>query len=170
MTKNNQGDKIKGYLNFYESRTGFFDKEGNIEKGREFYYGVKGRYFLAVCRYDSAEYYFKKEIENAEDLNNREYAYRGLYMLYKQTGQQDSMSRYAQLAYETTDAHFQEKQSDELRHMQSLYNYSRYQTIARNKTIEANNNRMLLLSLAFVFIIFLISGFLVFFDALDFHN
>ena len=154
--------EAKVCIDKYESGSGFFDDNGNIEKGRELYYGIKGRYYLGVNRYDSAHYYFRKEIEAANNINKSEDAYRGLYILYKQTGQQDSMSKYAELAYETTDAHFQEKQSDELRHMHSLYNYSRNQAIARQKTAEASRSRMLMLSLAFALILTLVSGLFAF--------
>ena len=141
----NSYNDVQKYLDEFETQTGFFDKEGNIEKGREIYYGTKGRYYTGVCQYDSAESYFRKELALAEDLNNQEYAFRGLFLLYQKLGLRDSMSKYAQLAYQTTDAHFQEKQSDELRHMQALYNYSRNQSIARQKTEEANRSRQLII-------------------------
>ncbi len=144
--------EARNYLNYYECHTGFFDETGNIEQGREIFYGTKGRYFLGVNQYDSADYYFRKELKMTTDLNNHEYAYRGLFMLYQMTGQRDSMSKYARLAYKTTDAHFQEKQSDELRHMQALYNYSRNQSIARQKTAEANRNRQIIIIGLFTFV------------------
>ena len=150
------------FLDKYETQTGLFDSLGNIERGREIYYGIKGRYFLGINRYDSAEYYFRKELLSTHDLNNRESAYRGLHMLYKQNGQRDSMTKYAELSYETTDAHFQEKQTDELRHMQALYNYSRNQSIARQKTAEANHNRMMMLILTFALILIVAVGYFVF--------
>lgn len=150
------------YFDIYESGTGFFNENREIEAGREIYYGTKGRYFLGINHYDSAEYYFRKELRSADDLNNREYAYRGLFLLYQKTGQRDSMSKYAQLAYETTDAHFQEKETDELRHMQSLYNYSRNQSIARQKTAEANHNHMMMLIFAFALVLAVAIGYFVF--------
>lgn len=136
----------------YELKAVNFDSLGNIESGREFFYGVKGRYYVAENQYDSADYYFRKELQTTSDLNNYEYAYRGLFLLYQKMGQRDSMSKYAQLAYETTDAHFQEKQSDELRHMQALYNYTRNQSIARQKTAEANRNRQIIIVVLFAFV------------------
>ena len=155
-------EDAKECIDSYESKTEFFDDSGDIEAGREFFYGIKGRYFLGISHYDSAEYYFRKELQSAGDLNNREYAYRGLFLLYQKTGQRDSMSKYAQLAYETTDAHFREKQTDELRHMQSLYNYSRNQSIARQKTAEANHNRIMIIVLLFVLAFVLITSIFAF--------
>ncbi len=155
-------EEAKECIDSYELRTELFNDSGDIEEGREFFYGIKGRYFLGINHYDSAEYYFRKERCSAGDQNNREYAYRGLFLLYQKTGQRDSMSKYAQLAYETTDAHFREKQTDELRHMQSLYNYSRNQSIARQKTAEANHNRMMMLIFAFALVLAVAIGYFVF--------
>ena len=149
-------------LDIYKTQSGLFDERGNIKKGKETYYGVEGYYYLGINKYDSANFYFRKELEATTDLNNHEYAYRGLFMLYQMTGQRDSMSKYARLAYKTTDAHFQEKQSDELRHMQALYNYSRNQSIARQKTAEANRNRMMTVVLFFILIFVLITGVFVY--------
>ena len=145
-------------LNTYRLYADIYDKEGNIEKGREIYYGTTGYYYLGINKFDSANYYFRKELVSTTDLNNHEYAYRGLFLLYQKMGQRDSMSKYAQLAYETTDAHFQEKESDELRHMQALYNYSRNQSIARQKTAEANRNRLMTVVLFFVLFFVLTTG------------
>ncbi len=150
------------FLDKYETQTDLFDSLGNIERGREIYYGIKGRYFLGINRYDSAEYYFRKELLSTHDLNNRESAYRGLHMLYKQNSQRDSMTKYAELSYETTDAHFREKETDELRHMQSLYNYSRNQSIARQKTAEANHNRLMIIILLFVLVFVLTTSIFAF--------
>lgn len=149
-------------LDIYETQSGLFDERGNIEKGREFYYSIKGQYNIGIGKLDTAEYYLRKELSEAGNINNRESAYRKLYMLYKQIGQCDSMAKYAKLAYETTDAHFQEKQSDELRHMQALYNYNRNQSIARQKTAEANHNRLMMLILTFVLILIVAVGYFVF--------
>lgn len=40
-----------------------FDKDGNIEKGREVFYYDKGLYFMAVNQLDSAECYFRKALK-----------------------------------------------------------------------------------------------------------
>ena len=152
INKNNF-EEAKKCIDTYKLYAVVYDKEGRIENGREAFYGIEGRYYIGVQQYDSAEYFFRKELESTIDLNNHEYAYRGLYMVFKQTGQRDSMSKYAELAYNATDAHFKEKQSDELRHMHALYNYSRHQSIARQKTAEANRNRQTILIGSFISVI-----------------
>ena len=154
--------EAKTSLTAYENLTDLFDEKRNIEKGREIYYGIKGRYCLGIKQYDSAEYYFRKELYNTIDPNNHESAFWGLYLLFKELGMRDSMVKYAELSYRTANTHFQEKQSDELRHMQALYNYSRNQSIARQKTAEANRNRMMTVILFFILIFVLTTGVFVF--------
>ena len=156
--------EAKTSLTAYENLTDLFDEKRNIEKGREIYYGIKGRYCLGIKQYDSAEYYFRKELYNTIDPNNHESAFWGLYLLFKELGMRDSMVKYAELSYRTANTHFQEKQSDELRHMQALYNYSRNQSIARQKTAEANQTRQMTIILMFVLgfvLIISIVGFLL---------
>ena len=148
--------EAKRVMTIYEKESGLFDEYGNIEEGREIYYSAKGRYYIGTNQFDSASYYFRKELSASNKLNDCEAAYRGLYLLYHKTGQRDSMSKYAQLAYETTDAHFDEKQTDELRHMQALYNYTRNQSIARQKTAEANRNRQIIIIVLFAFVMTMI--------------
>ena len=48
------------YINIYEKNSGFFDEQGNILKGRQIYYYIKGYYYLAVSKIDSAELMFRK--------------------------------------------------------------------------------------------------------------
>ena len=42
-----------------------------ILKRTKIYYYAIGRYFLGICNYDSAEYYFKKEMHVGTDFNNK---------------------------------------------------------------------------------------------------
>ena len=144
-----QFDKARNSINIYESESGLFNQNGEIEHGRELYYGIKGYYYVGIAQYDSAEYYFCKELRETDDLNNRECAYRGMFLLYQKTGQRDSMAKYAQLAYETTNAHFNEKQTDELRHMQAMYNYQRFQKKAEQEEKKANAYRRIIYAIVF---------------------
>ena len=147
----------KYYLDQYELKSGLFDEKHTIAKGREVYYGTKGRYYIGINKYDSAAYYFYKEL-NAEDLNNREYAFRGLYLLYKETGPSDSLAKYSNLAYQSIDDHFKEKQTLDLLHMQSLYNYNRSQSLAHQKTLEANRSKLSIVILVFILSAVLMAG------------
>ena len=54
----NEIEKAERYIRIYEGESGYFDSNNNIEKGRESYYYSKGLYYMAVEKYDSAEYIF----------------------------------------------------------------------------------------------------------------
>ena len=49
-------EKARRFIDLYETKSNLFDESGNIETGREIYYSIKGRYYLAVNNLDSAEY------------------------------------------------------------------------------------------------------------------
>ena len=127
---------IKQYLDIFEnSSSRFFN--GEVESGGEIYYYYKGSYYLNIGMPDSAEYYFRKEIATAQTTEHLESAYKGLYTLYSKLGDKDSLAKYANLCYIKSDQQFEETSTEELRHMQALYNYSRNQKIAKEMTVEA---------------------------------
>jgi hypothetical protein len=75
-------DRAKELLDFYERESGYFDKDHNIEKGREAFYKLKGKYYMAVEMYDSAEVCFRKELLLGHDFNNQNMASNGLARVY----------------------------------------------------------------------------------------
>ena len=83
--------KARDYINKYESLSGRFDSTGNIEAGREIFYNVKGLFFLYTKKYDSAEYFFRKELYDGKDFNNQNAASKGLAELYQRLHQPDSV-------------------------------------------------------------------------------
>ena len=56
--KQQQFGKAYHYMQIFERESGLFDKNGEIRRGREYYYNAKGQYFLGVNQLDSAKYYF----------------------------------------------------------------------------------------------------------------
>ena len=50
----------------YESSSGLFDQYGNIQKGKEIFYYLKGLLYLEEHRLDSAEYWFRKELSEGK--------------------------------------------------------------------------------------------------------
>ena len=130
------------YINQYESSPYHFE-DGNIVDGREIYYYYKGNYYLGINKLDSAECSYRKLVMSCQNNNDLEAAYKGLCELFRAKGNTDSVAKYAQLCYITSEERFKESNADELRHMQSLYNYSRNQAIAHKKTIESTRNRHL---------------------------
>lgn len=97
-------NKAKTFMDIYESESGFFDENHDIVKGREVYYYPKGRYYLAVGKYDSAEHYFRKELREGKDFNNQNAASRGLALLFQKTHRPDSAAKYALYSYTMNDS------------------------------------------------------------------
>ena len=58
--------RAKKLLETYESESGYFDEAHNIEKGREAFYKLKGKYYMAVGMHDSAEICFRKELPSVK--------------------------------------------------------------------------------------------------------
>lgn len=134
ITKDNKS--TKHYMNIFENFSSNYS-DGQVVSGGEVYYYYKGSYYLNIGMPDSAEYFFRKEIAMAQTIEHLESAYKGLYTLYSKLGEKDSLAKYANLCYIKSEQQFEEASTEELRHMQALYNYSRNQKIAKEKTVEA---------------------------------
>lgn len=138
-------------INIYETESGFF-KNGEIIKNKEIYYYNKGLYYLAINQMDSAEIFFRKTERRAQSPNSLTAAYRGLMLLYERAGNSDSLGKYARKYAEMNDSNFRVNATQELRHMQSLYNYSRNQKIAMDKTKEAYEHKIRFIISVFIII------------------
>ena len=137
----------------YELESGYFDSDHNIEKGRETYYYTKGHYFFAIGRYDSAEYYYRKELLDGKDFNNQNGGSRGLALLFQKTNQPDSAAKYALYSYTMNDSVYAQMSTHEVEQMQGMYDYSRNQEIAheemkKREKIESKNRTMANITIA----------------------
>lgn len=146
-------DKAKRNIDIYDSLSGFFDYEGNICKGREIYYYIKGNYYLAVGKIDSAEYLFRKEMRDGKDLNNQIAGSKGLMEVYEQYGISDSISKYAKLAYELNDSAYKLSEMQNIQKFQASYNYEHNRLLAEQKAHEAEKTQNLLTNIIALFII-----------------
>lgn len=146
-----KGDLIKAkrYMDRYERESGYFDSDHNIERGRETYYYTKGHYFLAIERYDSAEYYYRKELRVGKDFNNQNGGSRGLALLFQKTNKPDSAAKYAIYSYAMNDSVYAQTATHEVEQMQGMYDYSRNQMLAQQERekAELEHNKVLLVSL-----------------------
>ncbi len=133
--------KAKRYMDLYESKSGYFDSQKNIETGREIYYKEKGMYYLNTNRLDSAEYYFRKELHDGRDYNNKNAAAMGLALLYEKLHRSDSVAKYALYAYAMNDSLCAHKVTSTVEQIQSLYNYTRHQEIAKMEEQQARQAR-----------------------------
>lgn len=127
-------EHAKRNMSIYESASGLFDQQGNIKKGKEIYYYLKGLSYLQEHRLDSAEYWFRKELHDGKDFNNQHAGAKGLAGLYHILHRPDSVAKYYQYAYEMNDSLYTNRTSKEIEQIQGMYNYSRNQGIAQRES------------------------------------
>ena len=122
-TERKKLEKARQLISIYEKESELFDAEGNIAKGRESYYWIKGFYELAVGHVDTAEFLFKKAASNgnASDISN---AYKGLLAVYQHKHIIDSVLHYSQLNESTLDSLHNQIQTEAIHQMSSLYDYT----------------------------------------------
>ena len=120
-------DKAKDYLEIYENQSGLFDSQGNIDAGREIYYNIKGLYYIGIDKFDSAKYFFQKEISEGKDFNNQNAAAKGLALLYQKQQRSDSSAKYAIYAYTMLDSLYAQRTTKEVERMQAMHDYTRHQ-------------------------------------------
>ena len=149
--------KAQHYMNLYETESGFFDENGNIEKGREVYYYYKGLFYLAIHQPDSAIIMFKKEA-NFTDFINQEGATRGLSLAYQQKHLSDSAAKYAIKSYEMNDSVYAQLSTEKVKQTEAMYDYRRNQQKAQEEERKAQLASLrfwvLLLVLILVILIF----------------
>ena len=142
LLKRGKTAEAKQYMDKYEHEAGVFDSQGNIEKGRESYYALKGNYYLQTNKLDSAEMFFRKVIQYDGPRNNIEGGYEGLMQLYARKLQTDSVVKFASLYCEANEKDLQSKSSEKLEHIQSMYDYSQYKKDAEIKDMQATRTRL----------------------------
>ena len=144
--------KAKEIMDIFEHESGLFDKKGNIAKGRETYYFIKGFYELAVHEIDSAELYFRKAIQ----FGYLSEGFKGLLSVYKTRNNTDSIVHFANLYEAAQDTLHNKMQTDAIHQMSALYNYNRSQREAEQERARAQDTRILLGYILFIAIILLI--------------
>ncbi|MBE6260822.1 MAG: hypothetical protein E7107_08375 [Prevotella sp.] len=137
-------DKVRKYMQIYESESGYFDSLGNIQKGREIYYRIKGLYFLHTNVLDSAEYYFRKELRDGKDYNNQNAGALGLAELYQRLHQPDSATKYSLYAYAMNDSIYAHRATKDIERIQAMYDYTRHQEIAHQEQKKANQRTIII--------------------------
>jgi len=153
--------KAKNYMDTYESESGFFDSKCNIESGREIYYKAKGLYYLYQFQYDSAEYYFRKELQEGKDFGNQHSGARGLTLLFQRLHKPDSIAKYALYTYAMNDSIYAQMVTDEIEQMHAMYNYSSHQKKAQEESEKAKRATELLKTVAAVLLIVILIAYIV---------
>ena len=156
LVEKGEDSKARIYMDRYESKSGFFDEEGNIQEGREIYYNVKGKLYLTRNMLDSAEYWFRKELQDGRDLNNQNAGAYGLAMVYEQRHQPDSAAKYYRYAYAMNDSMYAQQATATIERIQAMYDYSRHQEIAnqeREKALQEAYKKRIILGIFVLFVL-----------------
>ena len=153
MSEKGEFQKAKPYIDFLEKNLGLsnLSKQADVNKGDELFYYIKGLSYLYENRLDSAEYFFRKELHSATDFNNRQAAARGLFLLYKRRGVNDSITKYAEMWNAATDSSYAHMSTRHLQQMKAMYDYSNSKRIADQKEDEATRYKYLAVSFVFAF-------------------
>lgn len=131
ITKERLGD-VWDLMKVYEEQSGLFDKEGNIASGREFYYYVKGLYYLKRHDLSLAEQWFRRL-----PSSKQKYAYKGLLSVFRLQNKYDSIAKYAYLYENALDSLHNQMQTEAIHQMASLYNYQRFKDKAEKEEKQA---------------------------------
>ena len=138
LISRNRIDEAKAHLEFYERNSGYLDSNGNIEKGREIYYYWKGTLCYATNQYDSAEYYFRKELLDGMDFNNQNAASHGLAQLFQKIHKPDSAAKYALYSYTMNDSAYSQMSTEAVEQAKAMYDYTRNEEIAQKEKERAD--------------------------------
>ncbi len=144
-------------LSIYEQHSGMVNPY-NHECSFPIYYYAKGRVLAATGQLDSAEYFYRKELE-AQDWNNRQTACRGLRLLFERKGEQDSVCKYATLQCEAVDSDYQAMLSTNLQNLHEMYDYSRLQTENNQKELQLQKGKRKVLYTWWAFIALVVCTF-----------
>lgn len=154
MVKRGQIEEADSLLREYETKTGLFDENGNIERGREMYYYIKGNYYLEAGKTDSAETFFRRLLPSPTGEGSGvgpldADAYRGLLSVYQKRvpslsgdfKSSDSIAKYARLFEEAVDSLNNKRRIETVHQMATLYDYHRFQQKADQEALAASEAR-----------------------------
>lgn len=127
LVKTKQYTEAHKVMQDYESKSGYFDADGNIEGSKIDYYYDKGLYFKQIGKLDSAAHYFYKFITPKSFLPTLSKVYNGLYQIYKIKNEKDSVVKYAVLSKNTADSAYASMSTEKLIQIYTLYNYNNAQ-------------------------------------------
>ena len=145
-------EKASKALSVFENESGLFDGKGNIAKGREGFYYIKGFYELMTNNIDSAELYFRKAIHYGYNSEG----YKGLLAVYKRKKNADSIFFFANKYEEAQDSLHNRMQTNAIHQMSSLYKYTRSQDEAARERNRAQRAIILLIAIIMLSILLLL--------------
>lgn len=133
MVKRGRLAEADSLLRVFEDKAGLMDSSGNIERGREMYYYIRGNYYLQAGKTDSAEFFMRRLLPH--NLNAD--AYRGLLAVYQKRNATDSIAKYARLFEAAVDSQNNQRRIETVHQMAALYDYHRFQQKADREALAA---------------------------------
>ena len=128
----------KKYLDIYETSSLLQTNPNELYGGIAPLYNNKGLYYLGIQVLDSAEYYFRKALQNKGTLESNEIvAFYGLSETYREMHLADSLAKYALLYSESHYRQYRKSNSEFIIQMKSLYDYSVEQKIANEEKAKS---------------------------------
>lgn len=152
-TERHDIEKASECVRLFEEKSGIVDQSGNIAKGWEGYYYIKGFYELRKHEYNKAECCFRKAI----DGHYYSEGYKGLLAVYQAENNKDSVFHYANLYEEAQDSLHNKMRTEAILQMSSLYNYSRKQKEAEQEREKSHSAILLLIFILSITFILLVS-------------
>ena len=128
----------KQFLDTYEKCPYLYSDPEKINGGIGALYIHKGQYFIAVQESDSAEYYFRKALPFQAIWENRLLITEGLYQVYQQKHNADSVLKYTRLYSDVKEKSFNKAQSEALTQAKAMYDYSTERNLAEKKAREVS--------------------------------
>ena len=154
-------ERAKELMDIFESRSGLFDSEGNINHGREGYYEQKGLYYLKTHQLDSAEVCFHRLLR-VNDISKNAEAYKGLLALYKKKNNLDSVKKYVQLFEDALYKERADLRTHTVHQISSLYNYHRHLEKANAESRRTARIKSYLILSAFLIAVVILVAIIVF--------
>ena len=143
LIESNDFAKAGHLINYYEKYSSIIDSSGSVTRGRELYYGYKGKYFEGINEMDSAIMCYRQLLRYGSLLDNKELACRQLVSFYTKLGISDSVTKYANLYVQVNDSSWRIRQTEDLNRMQIIYNVDESRQMAMERQKEAMRYRVM---------------------------
>ncbi len=125
------------YMNIFETQSGIYGKNGNIQSGYEHYYRAKGIYYLGTNQLKEAELFFRKL-----DYSGFKYeAAHGLLSIYRTKQNNDSIKKYSILCEQEMDKILNGTQANAVIQATALFNYTKLQQEVEAKKSQQERNK-----------------------------
>lgn len=150
----------KNYIKAKEAFNSYFSTgykgNSNYDDSEAYILCLKGEYYMFSSQFDSAYYVLKKSLKLSKSYGNKSLSTRLLAQFYERNNQPMLAMRFSLLSSDYNDSCFIETRKSQLQQMQSMYDYSRNQEIARLALQKAEQRTKINYLIAFACIILIL--------------